>query len=86
MVLDEQSGFWGHAHLGRGKICNFPREWSRKANKGTKMRGIIPLVGVEHIIKSISRKLIELIGTRPPGAGENCEISKMLPTNINETP
>ena len=86
MVLHGESGFLGHAHFGPRPICNFPREWSRKANEGTTMRGIIPLVGVEHIIKSISRKLIELIGTRPPGAGENCEISKMLPTNINETP
>ena len=39
------------------------------------MCGIITLVGVEHIIKLISRKLIELIGPRPSGAWENCEIS-----------
>ena len=75
MVLDGQSGFLGHAHLERGKICNFPREWSREANEGTKMCGIVTLVGVEHIIESISRKLIKLIGPRPSGAWENCDIS-----------
>ena len=75
MVLDGQSGFLGHANLERGKICNFPRKWSREAIEGTKMCGIITLVGVEHIIESISRKLIELIGPRPSGAWENCEIS-----------
>ena len=39
------------------------------------MCAIVTLVGVEHIIESISRKLIELIRPRPSGAWENCEIS-----------
>ena len=39
------------------------------------MCAIVTLVGVEHIIESISRKLIELIRPCPSGAWENCEIS-----------
>ena len=60
-IRDGEHGFLGHAHLDRGKICNFPLERSRKANEGIKMCRMTSLVGVEHVIESIIPSLIELI-------------------------